>query len=91
MRVRDSEDALSMISPINNDVLGASKALSITNDNSSYLIHSGLRKVVTPSITVLIKVKRDPALLIRSHNGGQLKGLLIKMDSRVNLMKNALK
>jgi len=91
MRVRDIEDALSMISPINNDVLGPSKPLSITNDNNSYLIHSGFRKVVTPSVTVLIKVMRDPALLIRSHNGGQLKSLLIKMDSRVNLMKNALK
>ena len=90
MGIRDPKEAM-VVLPIHNDVLRTIDLLSITNDNDSNLMHSGFRKVVAPSIRILIKVKRDGELLIRGHVNGPLKSLLIKANGRVRLMKNALK
>ena len=57
MRVRDPKEAAKMILPIHNNVLGTSDPLSITNNNNSYLSDSGIRKIITSSVTILIKVK----------------------------------
>ena len=91
MRVRDPKEAVWVILPIHNDVLRASDTIIITNDNSSNLICSGFRKIIAPLVTILIKVKRDCALLIRGHTDSQIKSLLIKGYSRMNLKKNTLK
>jgi hypothetical protein len=55
MGVRDPKEAL--ISPIHNNILSTCEPLSIANDNNSYLPDSGIRKVVTSSVAILIKVK----------------------------------
>src|ERR1700755_1942239 len=91
MRVRDPEETLSALPPIHNNVLRPLYLLSITNDNDSYLIHSGFREVVATPVTILIKVKRYHALLIRRHGGDCVKSLLIQLYSRVKLVKDALK
>ena len=56
MGVRNPKEAIVVLS-VYNDILGTIDLLSITNDNDSYLIHSGFRKVIAPSIRILIKVK----------------------------------
>ena len=56
MGVRDPKEVIGAL-PVDNDVLRASDPLSITNDNNSNLIHCCIRKVVTPPVTILIKVK----------------------------------
>jgi hypothetical protein len=77
MRVKDSKEAVRTILSVDNNVLGASNILSITNNNNSNLIHSGIEKVIATLVTILIKVKRYLKLLIRGHGHGVLKGLLI--------------
>jgi hypothetical protein len=91
MRVRDPEEAVRMILIIDNDVLGAIYPLSITNNDGSNLIRSGIGKVVAISVTIWIKVKRYLKLLIRGHGDDQRKCLLIKANGRMSLMKDALK
>jgi hypothetical protein len=90
MGVRDPKEAMGNIFHIDNDVLRASRTISITNDNSSNVIHCG-RKVVATSITVLIKVKRYCEALIRIHVDSQLKCLSVKLNGRMGLMKDSLK
>ena len=80
-----------VILPINDDVLRPSNPLSITNDNDSYLIDIGVRKIVATPVSSWIKVKRYLTLPIRRQGGGQLECLLIKMNSRMGLVKHALK
>jgi len=89
MRVRHSEKGL--ILPVNDDVLWPRKLVSITNNNNSDLIDSGIREIVAMPVTVLIKVKRDLITLFRRHKGSHLICLLIKVNSRMRLMKDALK
>jgi hypothetical protein len=91
MRVRDPKEAIGVILSVDDDVLRASRPLSIANDNYSNLIYCGIRKVVAPVVTVLIKVKRYCELLIRRHGNGHLKGLSVKGNSRMDLIKDALK
>jgi hypothetical protein len=91
MGVSDPKEAVRVILSIDNDVLGASNPLSITNNNGSNLIDSGIRKIVVMPVTTLIKVKRYLELLIRRHSDDQLKCLLIKANGRMNFMKDALK
>jgi hypothetical protein len=91
MGVRDPEEAVRAILPVDNDVLGANQPLSITNNDGSNLICSGIGKVVATPVTICIKVKRYSELLIRGHGDGQRKCLLIKANGRMNLMKDALK
>ena len=94
MIIRDSKEGSRMarlILLIDDNVLGPSDPLSITDDDDGYLIDIGLREVVTTRIRVWIKVKRDSTLLIVWQGGGQLKGLLIKVNSRMGLVKHALK
>jgi hypothetical protein len=77
--------------PVYNNVLGIIDTLSTTQDNDSNLIHSGIRNIVAALVTIFIKVKRYLAVLVRSHGGSLLKGLAIKVNSRMRLMKDALK
>ncbi len=92
MRVRDMEDVLIVrMLPVHNDVLGPSEPLPITNHNNCNLIDSGIKKVVVTPITILIKVKRDATMMIRIQGSGKLQGLLIKMNSRMESVKDALK
>jgi hypothetical protein len=90
MGVRDPEEAVRVILIIDNDVLGASQPLSITNNDGSNLIHSGIGKVIATPVRIWIKVKRYSKLLIRGHGDGQRKCLLIKVNGRMSLMKDAL-
>jgi hypothetical protein len=91
MGVRDPEEAVRVILIVDNDVLGASQPLSITNNDGSNLIHSGIGKVIATPVRIWIKVKRYLELLIRGHGDGQRKCLLIKANGRMSLMKDALK
>jgi hypothetical protein len=90
MGVRDPEEAVRVILPIDNDVLGAIYPLSITNNDGSNLICSGIGEVVAIPVTIWIKVKRYLKPLIRGHGDGQRKCLLIKVNGRMSLMKDAL-
>src|ERR1700733_11591068 len=76
---------------VDDNVLRPSNALSITDHNNSYLIDIGFRKVIATPVRIWIKVKRYLTALIRWQGGGQLECLLIKENSRMGLMKHALK
>jgi hypothetical protein len=91
MRVRDPKELERTTLPIHNNVLRASDLFFITNNDSSYLIHSGIRKVVVPHFTLIQAAigGREPPF--SGHIPGLSKSLLIKVNSRVRLMKDALK
>src|SRR5260370_5400279 len=76
---------------VDDNVLRPSNLLSITNHNDSYLIDIGIRKIVATPVRIWIKVKRYLTALIRWQGGGQLECLLIKVNSRMGLVKHALK
>src|SRR5712691_1541810 len=94
MRVSDSEEGqriARLVLLVDNDVLGSSNLLSITNHNNSNLINIRIRKIVATPVRIWIKVKRDLTTLIRWQGAGQLECLLIKVNSRMGLVKHALK
>jgi hypothetical protein len=91
MRVGDGKEAARAVLIIDNDVLGADVPVPITDNDNSNLIHRGMRKGVATPVTALIKVKRDLELLVRRHIDGHGKSLLIKVNSRVRLVKDSLK
>src|SRR6266852_6258007 len=76
---------------VDDDVLRPSNLLSITNHDDSYLVDIGIRKIVATPVRIWIKVKRYLTSLIRWQGGGQLECLLIKVNSRIGLVKHALK
>src|SRR6266852_591506 len=76
---------------VDDDVLGSSNLLSITNHDDSYLVDIGIRKIIATPVRVWIKVKRYLTSLIRWQGGGQLECLLIKVNGRMGLVKHALK
>jgi hypothetical protein len=86
MGIRDSKKSVRVVLSINNNILGASWVLSITNKHDSNLPYSVLRKIVDSSVSPWIKVKGDRKLLIRGHVPGYLQCLLIKGNSRMMLM-----
>ena len=61
MEVRDALKRA--ILAIENDVLGVLDLITIPWDNDCYLFDRGIRSIVAPSITVLIKMERDCTLL----------------------------
>ena len=61
MKIRDAINRAIIV--IKDDILGPFGLIPITWDNNCYLIDSCLREIIVPSITVLIKVERDSALL----------------------------
>jgi hypothetical protein len=63
VKIRDAINGA--IIAMKNDILGPFGLIPITWDNNCYLINSCLREIIAPSITVLIKVERDSALLFR--------------------------
>jgi hypothetical protein len=77
--------------PVHDNVLGMIDPLFTTQDNDSNLIHSGIRNIVTALVTIFIKVKRYLTVLVRSHGDSLIKGLAIKVNSRMRLMEDALK
>src|SRR5713101_7749823 len=84
MRVSDSEEGqriARLVLLVDNDVLGSSNLLSITNHSNSNLINIRIRKIVATPVRIWIKVKRDLTTLIRWQGSGQLECLLIKMKS----------
>ncbi len=76
---------------VDDDVLGPSNLLSISNHDNSYLVDIGIRKIIATPVRVWIKVKRYLTSLIRWQGGGQLECLLIKVNGRMGLVKHALK
>ena len=52
VRIRNFEELLMLILPVNNDVLRASDMLPITNYNNSNLLYSGIRKIVATVVTI---------------------------------------
>src|SRR6266849_7132110 len=94
MRVGDSEERPRMarlILLVDDDVLRSSDPLFITKHDDSNLICIGIGKVVATRVRIWIKVKRDLTTLIRWQCAGQLECLLIKVNSRMGLVKHALK
>ena len=90
MRVCDPEKALTLILPVDNDILRPSDLLSITNNYDSNLIGSGIGKIVAALVTIFIKVKGDAVPLIRAHPRSDLICLSIKLNCRVGGVKHVL-
>jgi len=68
MAVRDMLNRA--ILAIKDDILGVlPNLIPITWKDDRYLIDRGIRGIVVPSITILIKVKRDCALLFYRQMG----------------------
>ena len=68
MAVRDALNRA--ILAMKNDILGVlPNLITITWKNDSYLIDRGIRGIVAPPIAILIKVKRDFALLLFRQMG----------------------
>jgi hypothetical protein len=63
MKIRDTPKRA--ILAVKNNILGVLDLIPITWENDCDLIDRGIRGIVTSSITILIKVKRDCALLFR--------------------------
>jgi hypothetical protein len=67
MKVRDAPKRAILV--IKDDILGVLDLITITWENDRYLIDRGIRGIVTSSITILIKVERDCALLFSRQMG----------------------
>jgi hypothetical protein len=85
MEIRYALKRVAMLA-IENDVLRVLDLITITWKNDSYLLNRGIRGIVVPSVTILIKVEREYSLLVWRQMGSQLSSLLVELNSWVTVI-----
>jgi hypothetical protein len=69
--------------PVENNVLGVGRAVTISWQNDGNLLDSSIRSQIATPVTVFLKAQGYAALLLQRHICSQLKGLLIKLSCRM--------
>jgi len=79
------------ISAVENNVADPLWLVTINGKDNGDLISCSGKKIVAATVTALIEVKGDLALLLWRHVPGELMGLLVHLDSRMMAVEHILK
>jgi len=82
MKVRDTSKRAILV--MKNDVLRVPDLITITWENDCYLIDRGIRDIIAPSVTILIKVESNCTVLFWCQMGSQFMCLSVELNSRMS-------
>jgi hypothetical protein len=77
--------------PMENDVLGVSREITISWQDDSNLFNSSIWILIATPVSVWVEAQGDATLLLQRHVSGQFKSLPVKVDSRMHGMQHVLK